>query len=136
MGIQMVEETVYEEVIRCDHSYDKRCHTTYVTSYESQQEEECEENFRKTCFIACEKAAYNETVSICKTPLVKDCDVQGPEICRVEYESECWTKNEEHEVEDDIAECSTELEGSVKMRHLGTPPTQSVQSGPRKFATL
>merc|ERR1712128_220040 len=30
---------------------DKRCHTTYVTNYESQQEEECEENFRKSCFI-------------------------------------------------------------------------------------
>merc|ERR1711936_1437948 len=30
---------------------DTRCHTTYVTNYESQQEEECEENFRKNCFI-------------------------------------------------------------------------------------
>merc|ERR1712212_1032555 len=32
-------------------SYGKRCHTTYVTQYESQQEEDCEENFRKSCFI-------------------------------------------------------------------------------------
>merc|ERR1719342_450743 len=32
----------------------------------------------------------NETASVCRTPLVKDCDVQGPEICRTEYESECW----------------------------------------------
>merc|ERR1719309_1804528 len=35
-----------EVVEQCDHSYDKRCHTTYVTSYDTQQEEECEENFR------------------------------------------------------------------------------------------
>ena len=42
--VQMVEETVYDEVMQCDHSYDRRCHTTYTTSYESQQEEECEEN--------------------------------------------------------------------------------------------
>ena len=75
-----------------------RCHTSYVTNYESQQEEDCEENFRKNCFIDYEQIAFNETVQICRTPLVKDCDVQGPEICRTEYESECWTKQEVHDV--------------------------------------
>ena len=80
--VEMVEETEYDDVVQCDHSYDKRCHTTYVTNYESQQEEECEENFRKNCFIEYEKIAFNETVEICRTPLVKDCDVQGPRICR------------------------------------------------------
>ena len=28
----------------------------------------------------------------------KDCNVQGPEVCSTQYESECWTKNEEHDV--------------------------------------
>merc|ERR1719446_122109 len=37
--VEMVEETEYDDVVQCDHSYDKRCHTTYVTNYESQQEE-------------------------------------------------------------------------------------------------
>ena len=23
----------HDEVVQCDHSYDKRCHTTYVTNY-------------------------------------------------------------------------------------------------------
>jgi len=105
--VEMVEETEYDEVVQCDHSYDRRCHTTYVTNYESQQEEECEENFRKNCFINYEKIAFNETVQVCRTPLVKDCDVQGPEICRTEYESECWTKQEEHDVEDDVVACET-----------------------------
>jgi len=105
--VEMVEETEYDDVVQCDHSYDRRCHTTYVTNYESQQEEECEENFRKNCFINYEKIAFNETVQVCRTPLVKDCDVQGPEICRTEYESECWTKQEEHDVEDDVVECET-----------------------------
>merc|ERR1719281_832869 len=41
--VEMVEETEYDDVVQCDHSYDKGCHTTYVTNYESQQEEECEE---------------------------------------------------------------------------------------------
>ena len=45
--VMMVEETAYDEVVTCDHSYDQRCHTSYVTSYVSQQQEECDENFRK-----------------------------------------------------------------------------------------
>ena len=61
--VEMVEETEYDETVQCDHSYDRRCHTTYVTQYESQQEEDCEENFRKSCFIEYEKIAFNETVS-------------------------------------------------------------------------
>merc|ERR1712055_853516 len=105
--VEVVEQIEYDEVVQCDHSYDRRCHTTYVTNYESQQEEECEENFRKSCFINYEKIAFNETVEVCRTTLDKDCDVQGPEICRTEYESECWTKQEEHDVEDDVVECET-----------------------------
>ena len=31
--VEMVEETEYDDVVQCDHSYDKRCHTTYVTNY-------------------------------------------------------------------------------------------------------
>merc|ERR1711962_1250906 len=61
--VEMVEETEYDDVVRCDHSYDRRCHTTYTTNYESQQEEDCEENFRKNCFIEYEQIAFNETAS-------------------------------------------------------------------------
>jgi len=108
--VEMVEETQYDEVVQCDHSYDKRCHTTYITNYESQQEEECDENFRKNCFIEYEKIAFDELVEVCRTPLVKDCNVDGPDICRTEYESECWTKQEEHDVEDDVVSCETVYE--------------------------
>ena len=44
--IEMIEETEYDEVVTCDHSYDKRCTTSYTTTYEAQQEEECDENYR------------------------------------------------------------------------------------------
>ena len=44
--VMIVEETQYDEVVTCDHSYNKRCHTSYVTSYVSTQQEECDENFR------------------------------------------------------------------------------------------
>ena len=41
--IKMVEETEYDEVVQCDVSSYRRCHTSYITNYESQQVEECEE---------------------------------------------------------------------------------------------
>jgi len=106
--VMMVEETVYDEVITCDHSYDKRCHTSYVTNYESQQEEECEENFKKVCMISYEDLAYNSTVEICRTPVVKDCDIPGEQVCQTVYESECSTVQIVHEVEDDVTNCKTE----------------------------
>jgi len=115
----MTEETVYDEVITCDHSYDKRCHTSYVTNYESQQEEECKENFKKSCYIDYEPLAYNETVEVCRTPVVKDCNQEGPEVCRTIYESECWTKQIVHEVEDDVTNCQTVLEQKCKEVTVG-----------------
>merc|ERR1711874_134050 len=134
--VEMVEETEYDDVVQCDHSYDKRCHTTYVTNYEPQQEEECEENYRKSCFTEYEKIAFNETVEICRTPLVKDCDVQGPEICRTEYESECWTKQEVHDVEDDVVECRTEVEEKCEDETSGYTTNTKCSKWPREVCSV
>ena len=35
---------------------------------------------------------------VCRRPLVKDCNSPGEEICRTEYQSECWSKQIPHEV--------------------------------------
>ena len=78
---EMVEETGYDDVVQCNHSFGRRCHTTYTTNYESQQEEDCEENFRKNCFIGYSQTAQEVTVSVCRTTLVKDCEAVGPEVC-------------------------------------------------------
>merc|ERR1712168_92519 len=134
--VEMVEETEYDDVVQCDHSYDRRCHTTYVTNYESQQEEDCEENFRKSCFIEYEQIAFNETAEICSTPLVKDCDVQGPEICRTEYESECWTKQEVHDVEDDVVECKTEVEEKCEDETSGYTTNTKCSKWPKEVCTV
>ena len=48
----------------------RRCHTTYVTTYDSQQEEECEDNFRKNCFIEYETIAFNQTAKVKQSPVV------------------------------------------------------------------
>ena len=92
------EITEYEEIVTCDHSYDKRCHTSYVTIYQSQQEEECDENFKKVCIIEYESKAYNETVEICSTQIDKDCSIPGPDVCRTTYETICSTNHHVHNV--------------------------------------
>ena len=55
----------------CNHSYDKKCHTSYSTEYETQQEEECDDNYKKDCDITYSPHAENVTVRVCMTPLVK-----------------------------------------------------------------
>merc|ERR1711973_82937 len=134
--VEMIEETEYDDVVQCDHSYDKRCHTTYVTNYESQQEEDCEENFRKNWLIEYEKIAFNETAEVCRTPLVKDCDVQGPEICRTEYESECWTKQEVHDVQDDVVECETVVEEKCEDNTSGYTTTTDCSKWPKEVCNV
>ena len=84
------QETEYDDVVTCKHSYDTQCHTTYTTDFEPQQEEVCEENFIKECFIEYKKTASEESVEFCHTPLV--CEGQGPEECRTVYESQCETR--------------------------------------------
>merc|ERR1711981_1308162 len=92
--VVMVEETEYDDVVTCKHSYSEKCHTTYTTDFEPQQEEDCEENFVKSCFIEYKKVAGKETVEFCFTPLVKNCDIPGPTECSTEYTSECITRYE------------------------------------------
>merc|ERR1711973_312051 len=101
----MVEETEYDDVVTCKHSYSEKCHTTYTTDFEPQQEEECEENFIKNCFIEYKKIASDEKVQSCYTPLV--CDGEGPVECKTVYESQCETRYHEHDVEDDVVNCKT-----------------------------
>ena len=67
----MEERTEYDQEVTCQHSYNRRCAKSLVTVYKSQQEEECEENFVKNCFIEYSKHAVNVTARVCRTPLVK-----------------------------------------------------------------
>jgi len=103
--VVMVEETEYDDVVTCKHSYSEKCHTTYTTDFEPQQEEDCEENFVKSCFIEYRKVASEDTVTFCHTPIEIQGD--GPEVCETVYESQCETRYQEHDVSDDVVECET-----------------------------
>ena len=96
--VMMREETEYDEVLTCDHSYDKRCHDSYVTKYEPHQEEECEEKFRKVCTIEYEQKASQEVVEVCTASFVPDCATEGDKECRTVYSSQCSTVQIVHEV--------------------------------------
>ncbi len=37
LKVIIVEETEYDDVVECKHSYNERCHTTYTTDFEPQQ---------------------------------------------------------------------------------------------------
>ena len=46
---------------------------------------------------------------MCHTPLVKNCTVPGPEVCRTEYETWCMTRQRLHETEDDVPDCRSDV---------------------------
>jgi len=103
--VMMTEETVYDNVIECHHSYDEKCHTTYKTIYDPQQMEMCEEVFEKLCYIEYKKKAEDETVEVCNDFLSRDCEEEGPIVCEQVSETECLTNYHEHEVEEDEPNC-------------------------------
>ena len=96
--VMMREETEYDEILTCDHSFDNRCHTSYRTRYEPHQEVECKEKFRKVCTIDYEQKANQEVVEVCTSSFIPDCDVEGEAVCQTVYTSECSTVQIVHEV--------------------------------------
>merc|ERR1712127_1029878 len=137
--VMLVEQIEYDEVLTCDHSYDNRCHTSYVTKYEPHQEEDCEERFKKTCYIDYEQKAYTEKVEVCTTPWVKDCEVQesgGSQVCQTIYQSECFTKQTVHQVEDDVAQCETIQEEKCEEVQEGFTTELKCDTWPREVCTL
>merc|ERR1712136_331783 len=125
--VVMVEETEYDDVVTCKHSYSEKCHTTYTTDFEPQQEEDCEENFVKSCFIEYRKVASEETVTFCHTPILLEGD--GEEVCQTVYESACTTRYAEHDVQDDTVECETITEEKCEDVTQGYTTEQNVPNG-------
>ena len=81
-----------DPILECRHTTVQRCHYTYVTQFKPAQQEECQENFEKSCQITFRQEAVTETVRKCYRPLEKVCNGQGPQQCRTQYESACSTK--------------------------------------------
>ena len=125
----MVEETKYDDNITCKHDYKEQCYTTYVTDFRPEQKKNCEENFRKQCTIEFQKKALFETVTVCHIPLELQGD--GPCLCKIVFESICTTRYEEHEVNDDSADCSTIQEESCEVVNHGYSSKEECRKWPR-----
>lgn len=128
--VVMESHTVYDDHITCKHSYDKKCHTTYTTDYEPQQEEECDETFTKSCFIEYKKVASEEPIKFCYTPL--GCEGDGPPEEKTVYESECVTHYHKHDVTDDVVTCRTEYDEKCVDVTQGYTTEQKCDKWPRQ----
>merc|ERR1712227_905913 len=119
--VVMVEETEYDDVIECKHSYSQKCHTTYTTDFEPQQEEECEENFIKNCFIDYRKIASEEK-NVKKYSPETECkkvpkELCGPSGCElVPGPEECFPKTET--VVTEVPEETCNLEPQKECKHV------------------
>eukprot|EP00095_Tigriopus_kingsejongensis_P001186 maker-scaffold511_size151351-snap-gene-0.23 protein:Tk01186 transcript:maker-scaffold511_size151351-snap-gene-0.23-mRNA-1 annotation:"spt transcription factor family member" len=98
--VVMVEETEYDEEIECHHSYSERCHTTTPPTL-SPTGGECEENFKKSCFIEYRKVLEDPSPSATLPSSARARDPRNEDRLR------CETRYHEHEVEDDVVECET-----------------------------
>merc|ERR1719233_912011 len=60
--VMQVEETVYDKVIKCQHTFTEKCHDTFITDYVPTQERKCETSFSKNCHITYKPMMFEETV--------------------------------------------------------------------------
>ena len=60
----------------------------------------------------------------------------GPEICKTEYISECWTRNDPHLVVDDVPKCRTEYEEKCEYTQDGYVTDQKCSKWPREVCTI
>jgi len=134
--IEIVEETEYDERTECSHSYDRRCHISYVTRYVTQEKQVCKDNYKRDCTIKLEKAAINETVEVCRKALEKDCDEKGEEVCNTEYETECVTSQEHSEVDDDVPHCETVHEELCLDQTNGYTTSEVCNSWPKEVCSV
>merc|ERR1711942_90882 len=137
--VVMVEETEYDDVIECKHSYSQKCHTTYTTDFEPQQEEECEENFIKNCFIDYRKVASTEQIEFCHTPLVCDGETIQEEKCEdvtqgYTTEQKCtkWPKQVCSKERTNVKKYSPETDCKKVPRELCGPSGCELKPGPEE----
>ena len=78
--------------LECTHKVVKQCHYTFKTYFKAVQEKVCHENYEKLCSISFSPRAAREKVSKCYQAVSKQCNGEGPEVCKTWYETECSRK--------------------------------------------
>jgi len=130
--VMQVETTVYEDKVKCQHTFTEKCHDTFITDYTPTQEKKCDQSFEKNCHITYRPMMFEEKVRVCDEGLKKVCDEKtigrGEEICKTHYETTCETRFKEHGIEQDVPVC-----GMVTQRRcngvLVPVPNKEVEDG-------
>ena len=50
--------------------------------------------------------------------LVADCEEEGETVCTTEHRTECVTRRNDHQVEEDVVECHTVHEERIESENL------------------
>jgi len=131
--VMQVETTVYEDKVKCQHTFTEKCHDTFITDYIPTQERKCDTSFDKNCHITYKPMMFEESVKICNEGLKKVCDNTtvgaGEEVCKTHYETTCETRFKEHEVEQDEPVCTMVTERKCKDVRVPVPESNEVEVG-------
>jgi len=101
------------------------------------QEEECRVEYIKKCELIKTVVAENVTLTVCRKPLVKDCDTwSGDQTCATQYEAECVTKHHKQLIEEDIPECVTVDERKCKEVANGYTTEEECTTLPRHVCSV
>ena len=92
----------------------------------------------KLCLTAERSLVARCVLQVCRTPVIKDCQGEESEekVCRTVYETECWTKHNVHEVEDEVAICETVEEKKCQEVVEGYTSSQQCSVFPREKCRL
>jgi len=85
--LETVEGLEFFTSVQCRQEQQRKCHTSYVTRYSSQEVERCEEQYEKHCEIFYQSEARNVTTPVC--------DSQGLELEESEEKKEKFECHEE-----------------------------------------
>merc|ERR1711937_291395 len=132
--VEMVEEIEYDDVVQCDHSYDKRCHTTYVTNYESQQEENVKRILGRAVSLSMSRLLSMRLYRSVEPLWSRTVMFRVLKSAELNMNLSAGPNKRFMMLKMMLLNAKLKLRRSVKMKLLVTPPTQNAQSGLRRFA--
>ncbi len=98
--------------------------------------EECDEKFRKDCFITYTNVVTSRNVEVCDEEIRRDCDAtDGAVVCSTQYETVCETTYAEYDVEEDVPACEYVKEERCKNHPDTGEQTDDCVSIPKRVCT-
>merc|ERR1719168_252978 len=132
--VEMVEEIEYDDVVQCDHSYDKRCHTTYVTNYESQQEEGASRTSGRAASSSTGRLPSTRQSRCAELPWSRIVMCRDLRSAELNMNLSAGPSRRCMMLRMMLSSAGLRLRRSVRMRHQDTPPTPSAPSGHERCA--